>query len=211
MTEITQELWESLPKCKQGKLLEEYRYSDVQDSFWSERVIEMFTEDMKLIGIEVDKAFYSGFYSQGDGACFEGRVCDWSLFLEAAGYKDLIDVIPCSDQPRLPWHQSGHYYHEYCTTFDTDGLYLDNPHCEEWDTLRHAMWAANYGESGPLISRADEFIEFVRDKMRDLYKLLEEEYDHLTSDETVLAGIFANVDFEDIREELAQEELPLVA
>jgi hypothetical protein len=209
MTEITQALWESLPKIKQDRLLEQHRYSEVQEAEWSEHTIKMFTKDMEAIGIEVDKTYYSGFCSQGDGACFEGRVCHWGLFLEAAGYKELDDVAS-DHRPCLSWHHWGHYYHEYCTVFSTGYLYLDNPHDAEQDPLRHAMWVANYGESGPLVSRIDDFIEFIRDKMRDLYKRLEEEYDYLTSDEVVLAGIFANVDFEDIREEVEQEELPLV-
>ena len=53
-------------------LLEKYRYINVEFDKWWDCVESDFKEDMLLVGIDVDRIFFSGFSSQGDGACFVG-------------------------------------------------------------------------------------------------------------------------------------------
>jgi hypothetical protein len=55
------------------KSIETNRDINCGDSFWSECVIEDAKEQAKTIGIDIDHIYYSGFSSQGDGACFDGR------------------------------------------------------------------------------------------------------------------------------------------
>ena len=43
------------------------------DEFWSESVIEHAEDIAKILGIDIDHIYWSGFGSQGDGACFVGR------------------------------------------------------------------------------------------------------------------------------------------
>src|SRR5574343_1879008 len=49
-------------------------FRDLQsdDTFWSECIIDDAKTIGKLIGIDIDNIYFSGFSSQGDGACFEG-------------------------------------------------------------------------------------------------------------------------------------------
>lgn len=190
--------WDQLDKSGQQKLIDKYR--DIHtDHGWWEGVYEQFKEECAELGIEVDEIYFSGFWSQGDGACFEGSVRDWEKFLTGMGKPELytaIKSIEASDSsidvsPSLSWKHSGHYYHEHCTRFDDD-VFIFNPFDEGNDALRHTAWAVMYGEYGPLSEYVDDMIGHVRGLMRNLYKQLECEYGYLSSDEQVTAYI---VDF----------------
>jgi hypothetical protein len=54
------------------ELLEKHRDINVHDDWW-QPTYDAFADDMRLKGIRVYRMFFSGFSSQGDGACFEGR------------------------------------------------------------------------------------------------------------------------------------------
>lgn len=180
------EKWDQLTEQHRGQLLERHRVESAHDEWWDD-VYEVFKEDMSAIGVHVETIYFSGFWSQGDGACFEGHVADWAKFLNALGRPDaarvMADLEGCTGV-RLIWNHSGHYYHEHCTAFVAD-LAIDNPHDNAEQPLRHAAWEAMHGTDGPLVPLKDEFIEFLKDKMRDLYKQLEKEHEYLTSDEVV--------------------------
>src|SRR3990167_3827578 len=49
-----------------------FREGNQNDSFYAESVIDDAKQIGKLMGIDISKVYYSGFWSQGDGACFEG-------------------------------------------------------------------------------------------------------------------------------------------
>src|SRR5574344_2175204 len=91
---------------------------------------ENFKEQMKEIGVHVEKIYFSGFCSQGDGACFNGRVTDWSKFLEAVGKPDLLEHATEHDL-RLSWASEGRYSHSRSVSFDASGLWIENPYDED--------------------------------------------------------------------------------
>jgi hypothetical protein len=133
---------------------------------------------LALAGFAVDKIFFSGFSSQGDGACFEGS---WSardtkpvkaMRDHAPKDKDLRAIAAAMRriaraQPNasMSVKQHGHYSHEGCTAFSVDAR---NPKLEE------------------------QIIEASRDAMRWIYRQLEREYEWLMSDEQVDESIRIN-------------------
>lgn len=181
--------WQRLTEANRKALLEEYR-DDLHHEWWGS-VYDMFREDMAEIGVRVDKIYFSGFWSQGDGACFEGYISDWSKFLPAVGMSELVDEAR-GNGVSLSWKHQGHYYHEHCVSFDVDDLWISNPHDEDEDLLRFTAWAATNPEGGQIYGRREEIVEFLRSKMRSLYSTLEEEYDYLTSDEATEEYILGN-------------------
>lgn len=121
-------------------------------SFYAENVIEDAKTIGALMGIEIKNVFYSGFYSQGDGACFEG-----SYSYKAGSVKAVKEYAPQDEtlhniaselaaiQKRNFYKlsatvkHSGHYQHSQCTAidvrkngeyfFDTDDSYVrDSDH-----------------------------------------------------------------------------------
>lgn len=204
-----QKKWEQLSEERRERLIEKHRDGEVQFEWW-DFTYEGFVERMGEIGVRTsaEEIYFSGFWSQGDGACFGGSVNDWEKFLTAAGKPELIDFAREHDL-HLYWQSSGRYSHENSVDFSTEYLWSDNPHDEDDDPMRHAAWAAIHpGEGGPVYAASDDFEVFLRGKMRDLYSQLEEEHDYLTSDEAVTEYILANREDEidEALEEQAIEE-----
>lgn len=129
--------------------------------------------------------WFSGFASQGDGACFEG---DYSYARGSArairryAPKDVelhrvADALLASQwsnffQLGARITHRGRYYHEYSMEIDVE---RDSP-------VYQAMTS----------TAEDDVAEALRDLAHWLYGKLEDEYDYLTSDETVDEAIAAN-------------------
>ena len=179
------------------ELIDKYRDINTHHEWW-ECTYDCFKADMEAIGISVDNMYFSGFWSQGDGACFEGSVTDWGLFLKSLGYDSPILIQHAMDHWSFSVSHSGHYYHENCTSFlgelpmpddyDTEE-FIDNfsPYTEEF---RAQAWGAVI--SGFTANFEQEFTDAFKDHMRQLYRDLEKEYDYLTSDEAVWDSLEAN-------------------
>ena len=185
------EKWSSLDSGQRELLLNEYRYVNTCDPYWSDSVGECFGEDMRKIGVHYGRMYYSGFSSQGDGACFAGNIDDWEKFLAAVGRPELIGQSKHLDLV-FKWTHSGRYCHEHSINFDENALWIDNPFSDQTDLLRYIAWQNTQPNGGPFHALADDFRKFLRSKMRELYHRLEEEYDYLTSDETVIDYITDN-------------------
>lgn len=196
------EKWDQLTEANRERLLEKHRNCEVQWEWW-DSVEEMFREDMEAIGVYVEVMYFSGFWCQGDGACFNGYVNDWVKFLTAVEKSELVEEAVGHDVS-FNWSSDGRYCHENTIEFEIDGLWINNPHDEEDDEVRHVMWNAVNGEGGLLYAASDILIEFLKDKMRDLYRQLEEEHEHLTSDEVVTEYILEHEE-EDIDELLDEQ------
>jgi hypothetical protein len=136
----------------------------------------------------IDRIYFSGFWSQGDGAMFEysslpDRLRD--IFIDG------LDLTPM----RKGWlrnniavsgygKQRGHYYHENSCTHsiywevDNGDLYYDRP-LHQW-----------------LMSFEADFEDFVinyyKNICSNLYKDLETEYNYLTSDEVIKESLIEN-------------------
>jgi hypothetical protein len=208
------ERFDTLDEDAKARIFDAHRDINV-DHYWWSFVYEGFTEDMAKVGISVDDMFFSGFWSQGDGACFEGRVKDWALFLPSVGYTSAALINhACEYFHFFVNHSSGRYYHEHSTAFDADLRLPETQEDEEFiaryspherDSLREAVWmvAINAFDEDTL---CDEFVEVFKDHMRSLYKRLEAEYEYLTSDEAVLDSLDNNDRLEDAINETIEEE-----
>lgn len=124
----------------------------------------------------VPAVYFSGFWSQGDGACFEGRYSykkGWKKTLKAF-YNDAellrigqaLQDLQKSHFYRLSADikHSGRYYHEYSMTVDC--AHFDNPYL---DTS----------------SIESEFKDIFADFAKWIYKNLEAEYEHASSNDAV--------------------------
>ena len=194
------------------KLLEKHRGINVRDG-WYKCVIDDFKERMCMIGIEVRRVHFSGFASQGDGACFDGRVVDWNLFLGEHGYPNDVLAAHAQTSWRFSVKHHGLYYKgsRNCTDFDFDLPHPDNEWTDDRDflfnhyqepqrdyynrpfapTFKELAWLAVIRNT--IASNVeDEFIEVFKGYMNQLYRDLEREHDRLTSSEAVWEAIVAN-------------------
>jgi hypothetical protein len=126
--------------------------------------------------------YWSGFSSQGDGACFEGsysykKGCVDAIKKYAPNDTELHNIVQSLVQMQKPWFYKltgsvkhrGHYYHELsmdCSLDHTDDIYAQLPE--------------------------DEFKEICADFARWIYRQLEREYEWQMSDEYVDEAIIIN-------------------
>lgn len=182
-------------------VLEQHREINVQHEWW-DYIYDLFKDDMSNIGIDVDEIYFRGFWSQGDGACFEGSIDDWAKFLPTIGYTNPTLLELACGSWSWKTEQRGHYSHSGSVHHDVD---MGNPyHCGndeyfinfyspylEENNLRSMAWLAVLKTFDyDLIER--DIKDALADHMDDLYSRLESEYEDLTSDEAVAESIIAN-------------------
>jgi len=170
-----------------------YRESSRDDSFWSECAIDDAKEQLKFLGFEVDEIYWSGFWSQGDGACFTGtwRAKDVAkdklhpMFLEdylkelAEAHAELLAIAKEYPEAYASLTHHDRYCHENTIRFDC-GDFERERETEEGDI---PVWDS---------TAEHNFEEAARDCMRWIYHRLEKEYDWQNADEQVAENIIAN-------------------
>ena len=176
-----------------------YRDLAPHDDWWDavyedfERICEILgirlkTTPVRLMGCSVRQkpcVWFSGFWSQGDGASFEGylrhtkgaaaRIRDYApmdaTLQDIAGRLQAIQRRNFYQLVAEATHR-GRYYHEYTMSVDVT---RDSATCQ------------------PPTEDAEEIVtEVMRDLARWLYGQLQAEYEHLTSDEAIEEGIIVN-------------------
>lgn len=173
---ITDEDWKQ-------KIFEKHWDINLHDQ-WFDFVYEDIKDCAKQIGIDIDKIYFSGFSSQGDGAMFEGsyrysKGCRTAIKQHAPQDAWLHQIAEDLFQVQRKYFYTvqaqvqhrGHYYHENCTAWSIDN--------DEY-----------FG--GDVNENEDDVIEPLKDFMRWMYKQLEKNYDYLTSKEAITETLESN-------------------
>lgn len=194
--EITIYKFDELSDKAKEKARDWYRESMLTDDWW-DGVYEWADEVFKIIGITSGKyvktmnntmrrtgpaIYFSGFNSQGDGACFEGSYVHLSGAPEKlrAEYPTEETLHKIADE--LQAVQARHGYQLSATS-----QHLGR-HCHEHSVLISVFADGDYAEEDV----AEEVRKCMRDLMRWIYDKLEQEQDYLLSDEYVDESIRAN-------------------
>lgn len=172
-----------LPEEVQNKIIEKNRTINVEHDYWSDPIIEGFHEYNSNY-FDIKRVYFSGFYSQGDGAMFEYNGINEDLFLN-----DFLDTLQIQDWKKrtlkkcISIHakgtQSGHYYHEK----SVDHLiYINDQNSEYYSNIYNLI---------ELYSQDLErfIIEKYEDLAKQLYRDLEEYYDFLTERDQIVEEI----------------------
>lgn len=182
--EINLYSFDELSQDAQEKVIDK-NYDINIDHEWWDSTYEDAKSIGKIMGIEISNIYFSGFSSQGDGACFEGfyqyrknSVKDLKAY--APQDKELHRIVTeLQDVQKRAFFsitanvkQRGHYSHSGCTEI-TVGM------------------NENIGQD--TFSEIEEtVITLLRDFMDWIYKTLEKDHDYLTSGEAILETIKAN-------------------
>lgn len=167
-----------------NELLEKYRYAQVDSTEWYEFTKESFHKALELIGFYDIESYFTGFSSQGDGACFTGRYA-----YERGGLKTLKAEFPEWDDmhqlaKELQNLQSVYFYKIEAKINHKGSLYY---HSKTMDIDMELNVS-----DGTYMEVEYQLLKLFR-KMADLYyKTLEAQYDYLTSDSEVQAWIEAS-------------------
>ncbi|WP_257541729.1 MULTISPECIES: antitoxin of toxin-antitoxin stability system [unclassified Sphingobium] len=170
------------------------------DYEWYDAVYEDFQRIADILGVDFKtrtvrlmgggsrqepRIWFRGFWSQGDGACWEGYYAYRKNAVaeirshapkdtELHGIADSLQTVQRRNfyQLRADVSHRGHYYHEYSMAISVE---RDSPTYQD------------------MTADAEEVvIEALRDLARWLYRQLEREYHYLSSDEAVDETILAN-------------------
>lgn len=176
-------------------LIEKYRYINTEWDNWWDCTESDFMADMKKVGVHVHSVHFSGFYSQGDGACFTGYMANIQTYLDhhhVDQFPMLRKLLEHGGEVSVQSKHTGRYYHENSVTIgvEADKLYhvvesrseLQDAVIEQWDVLLDAE----------ICDFETVVTEQWRTYMQELYRKLEAEYEYLTSDEAVWETLEAN-------------------
>jgi len=179
-----------------AQLIEKYRYFNVECGAWWDHTYDEFGERMLEQGILVTDIHFSGFCSQGDGACFEGFIKDTKKFVEVNfkpdEYPMIRKLLEHGGDVKFHCRHCGHYYHENCVAFNIDSDIFAYILPITTDFHEQIVEAWDEARSYEMEEFTDASKEIFRRHMRELYRELERDYDHLTSDEAVWEAIEAN-------------------
>lgn len=164
------------------------RASEDFSDFYGEDIQLQAIEIGALMGIEITKIFWSGFSSQGDGACFIGEYKYLAGAVEkikeyAPNDKRLLEIAVSLSNAQvrhegqltasISSRNGSRYCHENTVTIDVDHPDEDltyNCYAEESEAIREAL----------------------KDFMRWIYKQLSEDYFYQISNEALIENINAN-------------------
>ena len=156
---------------------------------WYGGVYQRYIEDLLQDGFEIDDIYFTGFWSQGDGACFTGRVIDPALFLHAVSGKDGLPwtrkLLAAGGEFTVNVCHSGRYYHENSVSVNVEvdefWWVMDAP------TDLHEAIIDNYDTQldAEYPTLEADCTSFLRGKMKQLYRDLEELYEEEFADEEV--------------------------
>lgn len=212
----------------QMALVEKHRDINVDHDWWD----GVYTDSKDVcaaFGIDIDDISFSGFWSQGDGACFTTHTSTLEEIMrrghatmDANTYgADPLEFTGVVQAAWLFWHGieqaldavrlTSSEGREFCEAasfrVETRGMYS---HSGTMDLAGEYESAADYEAYVAFLDLApseDELIEGLRHIANEIYKALEREYDYLTSDEQVWDTIVVNEMHLDIEVDEDDEEL----
>jgi hypothetical protein len=185
-------------------------YIEGMDYEWWEGTYEMVIEDGKSEGFYIDKIFFSGFHSQGDGASWTGQV-DVRQWLEVneddsiglSAWCQLIQEDVVSKHVKVEANNA-HYCHESTMAFQDvqDDTYdVNDEHEMVLPSIFKGMQVQHLFDiiaTDPdcRYKGVDDITQAItesgKDYARDIYQRLKEEYEYLCSDEMMIDHFDAN-------------------
>lgn len=157
-----------LPEDIKTKVLNKYRYINTEDSYWYEPTIEDWKNELHKQGFPNAEIHFSGFHSQGDGACFDADI-DVKHF--GLRFSELLNEYACFRIEKT--RQSSYYFHK--------------------NTRYTAYYSTRKNNIDTYLKGLNESIESVRVELcKKIYSDLENQYNYLTSDEQVIEFLTEN-------------------
>lgn len=156
------------------KALDDHRDCNINYGWW-ESTFQDRTNILKMLGFLDVEIGFSGFNSQGDGACFTGH------FVVPKTPQEIHDRIT-----KVKEYAPNFELHDF-DKLDTVDLGVDEVILEI-----DKFYYGYYCHSSTVRTDDDKVTKFVRDFSDQLYKDLESEYNYLRSDEQVAESLIMN-------------------
>lgn len=156
-----------------------HRDINVDHDWWTFTTSEVENE-LEALGFNNVQSWFSGFSSQGDGACFDSDSIDFTKIINHVDVKHKKLLLPILED-----YCSGEIYS------NRFAIHYDHSKTRYFRISTGLPW--KYKRIERLLDDVEKQIEKIRkDKSDELYKRLSDEYDYLTSDDAVLETLKAN-------------------
>lgn len=207
------EKFNQLPRKAQEKIIENNLHINVHHDWW-DSTYDDFKLSMSACGFDVDDIRFTGFCSQGDGASFDGRVDDWSLFNESErlGLSE-VQLNHINNEGSLVVSRSNSRYSHSNTMrasldlrvpYNEDDEDFAAVFCSYDDELRQAVFLSDLCQLD-VASLEESITDALRGYADDLYADLEREYFYLISEEAILETMISNEMLEDEIDSITME------
>jgi len=173
-------------KMKFGQLTEEQKAKAIEHhreinfhGGWYDCEKADFHEKLEQHGFHDIQSNFTGFGCQGDGACFSANLYNLEGFLRHVGKWSEYRILHTLIKDRELGYKvstSGRYCHEYTMSVDELNSYIN-------DTPK---------QRAKIDELTEYLLEYCRDLARDYYKILSEQNDYLSSDESISETIKVN-------------------
>lgn len=179
--------YEELSDEAKEKVLTEQRHVNVRFNDWFELIIDAWKCSLEEFAFFAPRIYFSGFYSQGDGACFE---CD-SIYTDRLfeSVRAEIDTFSKDFQEVFKTQEEALYnFMENYVSFTVETRI--HRYCHE--NTRYIDWDIHASDEAlehfeKFIDEIGEWLEEKRKTFcKDIYQQLEEEYEEQTSDDSVI-------------------------
>lgn len=190
---------------QKAKLIDKYRDINVDSNHWNADMEEDFKDELReKFSFNAGEVCWSGFCSQGDGALFSGYFEDPFKVIENDKYPVLRKLNELDGLSMAVGRHTSRYSHSGNMFVSTDMRSFHQTTMGEYDSeLQAAVCSAHDNEAEREIGALEEeLLQWARDKADEFYRRLEDEYEHLTSDEQVWESIVAN----ELEKELDDDE-----
>ncbi len=167
------------PKVRE-QVIEDYRDILVTHDWW-EPAMEGFYEKMQTYGL-TGELYFSGFYSQGDGACFITDTVDTDLLIRTLfeqGYDIPEDCLLYSKDIHISIQKSSASFATRYSHENTIEAYVHNEDYEQI-TAKECIHLENV------------ITEWIRTECKDIHKSLQNYYEELVADDAILETIRDN-------------------
>lgn len=192
--------FEQLSKENQEQVIKNYYDINVDSDYWSDDIIENFKDKLsrEYSFFENIEAYFSGFWSQGDGACFDADInasefMRWILKQEKINAKTINTVCNMIEQGQIDFNPNiyknsyaNHYCHSNTRSIEIIDISCDYIENKKLKTKYEAMLLNIVDKEQANIN------EWYRSLCDDLYSELKNEYKYLTSEEAIRDTIIAN-------------------
>ena len=191
--EKTFSIYELDDAARERALADHYDWNIGYDD-WYEFVYEDAKRIGEILGFDLRKIYFSGFWSQGDGACFVGR----TMFPDKHPFEVMAELVS-----HAPHDEDLHSIAQDWIAAQGAVSYSAVGQITHTDRYCHEHsvafeWERDFDKAGPdddgyFDSETDGTLTApVRAFMRWIYRQLEAEYDHFTSDESIAEALEAN-------------------
>ena len=185
--------YEELADDAKEKVLAAQRNVNVRFNDWFELIVDAWKCSLEEFAFFAPRIYFSGFYSQGDGACFE---CDSiysdrlfeSVRVEIDTFsKEFQEVFKTKEEALFNFMENYVSFtietsiHRYCH---------ENTRYIDWDIHSDDEKAKHFEK---FIDEIGEWLEEKRKTFcKEIYQQLEEEYEEQTSDDSVIYTVSSN-------------------